>query len=333
MSLIVCLLALRSLYAGDYAADFLNIGIDARALGMGSAFCANAEEATAYYWNPAGLAFVEDIQIAGLYGPHFGTLGDPLANFHHLGFAIKLEGDAVFAVNWVRLKVDDIPVYGELQGSNYWDRLHHLHLRPTGEAEGYIADTEDAFFFSFAKKNAFIWDMGWQFQKVPVAFPFGVNVKWIRQTLGDYEASGFGVDLGLGMHISLEDLFGSPHLGKLKLGFNFRNLTYSKLTWNTENQARDVVDPNLRWGVSYAYDIKLIRGGIVIAYDREKQIENESFFGTEIRTFNRLFLRIGSNTGKPSYGMGITFWKIRFDYAFLIHDLDNLHRLSFNLTL
>ncbi len=329
LTFIIFLMIFSGSYAGEYAADFLNIGIDARALGMGSAFCAQADAATAYHWNPAGLAFVEKIQIGGMYGPHFGNLSNPLADFHHFGFAMKLEGDAVFAVNWVRLKVDDIPVYGELRGNSYWDRLHNLSLRPSGEAEGYIADTEDAFYFSFAKRNAFIWDMGWQFQKVPVAFPIGLNIKWIRQTLGDYEASGLGVDLGGGLHLSLSDMFDSQYLGLIKLGVLFKNITYSKITWNTVSQTRDVIDPNFRWGISYFYQIPLVQGGITLAYDSETQIEKMHFVGAEVNAFKHLFVRMGSNQGKPAYGMGITFWKFKLDYAFLIHELDHLHRLSF----
>lgn len=323
----------QPLLSAEYTADFLNIGIDSRALGMGSAFCANAEDVTAYYYNPAGMAFVEKIQIAALYGPQFGTISTPLANFHHLGFALKLEGDAVFAVNWVRLKVDDIPIYGELQGNSYWDRLHNISLRPNGEADGYIADTEDAFFFTFAKRNAFLWDMGWQFQKVHVAFPFGVNVKWIRQQLGNFEASGLGVDLGAGMHLNLSDFFDNQYMGLLKMGINFKNLTYSKLTWNTESQTKEVIDPSFRWGVSYLHRIPYINGSVALAYDHEKQIENLKFMGTEVNLYDRVFIRLGSNNQNPTYGIGVAFWQLRFDYALLSHELDNLHRISFLLSL
>jgi long-chain fatty acid transport protein len=41
-------------------------GIGARALAMGGAFVAVADDATAVYWNPAGLAQVADTRIAGM---------------------------------------------------------------------------------------------------------------------------------------------------------------------------------------------------------------------------------------------------------------------------
>ena len=40
---------------GTTAAQFLKIGVGARAIGMGGAFVAVADDATAIYWNPAGI--------------------------------------------------------------------------------------------------------------------------------------------------------------------------------------------------------------------------------------------------------------------------------------
>ena len=42
--------------SGTTAAQFLKIGVGPRAVGMGSAFAATADDITSIYWNPAGLA-------------------------------------------------------------------------------------------------------------------------------------------------------------------------------------------------------------------------------------------------------------------------------------
>ena len=42
--------------SGTTAAQFLKIGIGPRAIAMGSAFTATANDLTAIYWNPAGLS-------------------------------------------------------------------------------------------------------------------------------------------------------------------------------------------------------------------------------------------------------------------------------------
>ena len=47
---------------GETASAFLKLGAGARAAGMGDAYVAVADDATAGYWNPAGLAQVEGKQ-------------------------------------------------------------------------------------------------------------------------------------------------------------------------------------------------------------------------------------------------------------------------------
>ncbi|MCU0638951.1 MAG: PorV/PorQ family protein [Candidatus Krumholzibacteria bacterium] len=48
---------------GTYAAQFLKIGTSARASGMGGAFTAVANDATAMYWNPAGMVEINRTQV------------------------------------------------------------------------------------------------------------------------------------------------------------------------------------------------------------------------------------------------------------------------------
>ncbi|HUU29792.1 MAG TPA: PorV/PorQ family protein [archaeon] len=48
---------------GTKAAEFLTIPVGPRAVAMGGAYCAAADEITAIYWNPAGLAFLEEREV------------------------------------------------------------------------------------------------------------------------------------------------------------------------------------------------------------------------------------------------------------------------------
>ena len=41
---------------GTTAAKFLSLGVGSKAVGMGGAFTSVANDATAMYWNPAGLS-------------------------------------------------------------------------------------------------------------------------------------------------------------------------------------------------------------------------------------------------------------------------------------
>lgn len=319
------------LNAEEYTADFLNIGVDAKALAMGEAYCAYSGDVSSFYWNPAGLGRIQNIRLSGMYGPQFGSIQNPVANFHYLGIVLPLQGDAVFAVNWIRLKVDDIPVYAELLGQSYWDRLHNIHLRPSGEPDGYMADTEDAFFFSFAKMNAFIWDLGWEFHEVRVEIPFGINVKWIHQSLGEGEATGLGIDLGTAIRMRMDDFFQYEPLGIFSVGMNIKDLTQSKLNWNTEEETQEQIKTRVRWGVAYMQSIDAVKGHWAVAIDFEKHRKNQKYLGFEACLYQSIFLRIGSSLGSPTYGAGISFWRLNVDYAFMTHELDNLHRISCSL--
>lgn len=325
------LLALQAqpLYAGKYANAFLEIGCGARALSLGGAVTSFIDDGTAFYWNPAGLSFVERTRISGMYGPQFGTFQNPLANYHYIGITQPLVGDAVLAVNWIRLAVDDIPVFPDLAGDSYYDRLMNPGLRPSGEPAGYIADIENAVFVSFAKRNHFRVNLGWIFHRVRLDLPFGVNIKWIRQSIGDYSASGLGIDIGGMIRFSMADLMQNKALGLIGFGVQLQDVTRSTMTWNTRHQ--DTVPLNAVFGLSYEQPFFNKKAKIIVAVDRASRWEGDSRFGLEIQGFNRLFLRVGRGNAHFSGGAGIRIWKFTVDYAFQTHELDGLHRVSCSL--
>ena len=54
------------LLAGAVQANFLETELGARAMGMGGAFVAVADDVTALHWNPAGLAGLQGLQVFGM---------------------------------------------------------------------------------------------------------------------------------------------------------------------------------------------------------------------------------------------------------------------------
>ncbi|HKQ20021.1 MAG TPA: PorV/PorQ family protein [Candidatus Eisenbacteria bacterium] len=71
---LVLALTISTLFARDAAAAagetgfaFLKLGVGARPMGMGSAYVAIADDATATYWNPAGLASLNGTQITAMH--------------------------------------------------------------------------------------------------------------------------------------------------------------------------------------------------------------------------------------------------------------------------
>lgn len=62
-------------------AAMMDIGMGARALGMGGAFIAVADDANAIYYNPAGLALIEGRHVTSLYTSQYGAAGYMAAGY------------------------------------------------------------------------------------------------------------------------------------------------------------------------------------------------------------------------------------------------------------
>ncbi|MBI4668096.1 MAG: UPF0164 family protein [Elusimicrobia bacterium] len=78
---------------GGEAGKFLSYGAGGRALAMGGAFYGLADDATAAYWNPAGLAGLERKELVAMYAQLYAdtNLGflayaHPAAGFGTIGF-------------------------------------------------------------------------------------------------------------------------------------------------------------------------------------------------------------------------------------------------------
>lgn len=320
------------LHAGDvkYANAFLEIGVGARALGMGGAFCGIADDGHAFYWNPAGTALLKKPRISAMYGPQFGSLSNPLGNYQFVGYAQPLKGDVVLGFNWIRLAVDDIPVYSELQGNSYVDRLRDRELRPGGDPEGYISDSENAYFFTFSKRNAMSLDLGWLYHRVRIELPLGVNLKWIRQSIGEQSATGLGVDFGMMARLYLNDLFLSDKVGCLAFGLQIQDITRTSIRWSTRRQ--ESAERNVKWGIAYECPLPLKDNLLRFALDRDSRRTGATHLGLEYQCFKRFNLRVGSDDGRFTGGAGFRIKSFEVDYAFLTHAFDSLHRLGCSLS-
>jgi len=86
---------------GKYAGEFLSLGVGGRALGMGGAFVAVAEDVTSGYWNPAGLAKMDYPQISLMHEEHFGSL----VNYNYGAVAIPYGTDMSLGISAIRLSI------------------------------------------------------------------------------------------------------------------------------------------------------------------------------------------------------------------------------------
>lgn len=94
--------AARAAGDGVGTAAMLDIGMGARALGMGGAHIAVADDAAAIYYNPAGLALVSGRNITSLYTSQFGA-----ANYIALGYAQKNIGAGLLRLDASQIEETD----------------------------------------------------------------------------------------------------------------------------------------------------------------------------------------------------------------------------------
>ena len=167
-------LAISSGAQVKYSNEFLNIGVGARALGMGNANVASVEDVTAGYWNPAGLLKQKnDLEVGLMHSEYFAGI----AKYDYMGISKRIDTNSVAAFSILRFGVDNIPNTLDLKDANGnidYNRITSFNA------------VDFAALLSYARKIP-------QLKGIEV----GGNFKVIRRTLGDLaQAWGFGIDAG-----------------------------------------------------------------------------------------------------------------------------------------
>ncbi|AKD05911.1 hypothetical protein PKOR_22230 [Pontibacter korlensis] len=157
-----------------YSNEFLNLGVGARALGMGNVQSAIAEDATAGYWNPAGLLRLPNKYNVSLM---HSELFAGIAKNDYGSFAMPLDSSSALAVSVIRVGVDDIADTRRLQ--NEYGYIQYDSIR-------FFSVADYALLLSYARKSSLI--QGLQ---------LGASAKIIYRNVGDFaDAYGFGIDAG-----------------------------------------------------------------------------------------------------------------------------------------
>jgi hypothetical protein len=308
-----------------YAGASMELGVNARALALGGSAVALTGDGASFYYNPASISFTPGIEVALMYAPTFGSLTDPMAQYHHAGVVVPLVGGGTVAVNWTRFLVDDIPVFSELRGGSFADRFQNPALRPDGTPDGVFQDVEDVVYFSFSKLWTADIPLGWLFIDLPIQWPMGVNVKVIRQSLHTSTASGLGLDIGTQFKFSLGRLLGRRFLGDVVLGYSGLDITKTTVVWSTRHEDR--IRPTHRLGAAYSHRIPWQESRLQFFWTLYKKYDRHHLLGLEWSA-RRFALRFGHNGNGLTGGVGLRVWKVDVDYAFVTLELDQTHRIS-----
>ena len=156
----------------NFSNEFLNIGVDAAAFGMGKAVVATSNDVNSIYWNPAGLVGIIDNQGSLMHAEYF----QGIAKYDYIGFAKPINGESSLAISLMRFAVDDILNTTQLiqDGQINYDRV------------SLFSAADWALNVAYAKKLV-VKDLN-----------VGVNAKIVRRKIGSFASSiGFGLDAGL----------------------------------------------------------------------------------------------------------------------------------------
>lgn len=157
-----------------YSNDFLSIGVGGRALAMGGTQVSLAQDATAGYWNPAGLLGVKTKYDAVLM---HSELFSGIVKNDYAAFAMPLDERSAIGASLIRVGVDDIPDTRTLV--NEYNQISYDRIT-------YFSVADYGLLLSYARKMAAV-----------EGLQVGANAKIIYRNVGDYaDAWGFGIDAG-----------------------------------------------------------------------------------------------------------------------------------------
>ena len=320
---------------GAHAAEFLSHGVGARALGMGSAFVAVADDATATYWNPAGLTKVKKHSFSAMYSDTFSTgdgnwLTRGLVTYNFLNYVYQIEDIGSLGLSWIRLGVDDIPrtTFRDTNKNGKLGDFHDINnnnIKDEGElfidkpvVAEYFSNTDNALLISYARQ-------------VHSMVAVGGNLKLLNQSIFDYGGNGFGIDIGL---------IAEPYKG-LRLGAMLLDATGTQIRWNTPDKPTFTRTRRLRFGAAYHFTVpRLGKGAISVDVETDQaDLEVGSNggglilrAGAEYWLFDTVALRAGRNGDGFSAGAGVRVkvntMSFFINYAFNTHTLGGSQRIS-----
>ena len=311
--------------SSKYSNEFLNIGVDAQAIGMSNAVVSSTSDVNSTYWNPAGLLQLKDKQISLMHSNYFANI----ATYNFVAYATPIDDESALGFSMIRFGVDDILDTTQLiddQGNINFDRIN-------------LFSTADyAFLFSYARRLKF------------KNLNYGVNIKIIRRIIGDFSSSwGFGMDFGIQFKTS----------NNWNFGLMARDITTTYNSWSIneerlgdiqnaiegQNQeipsGTEITIPKLQLGVSKQLDIKnsytlLAALDLMVKFEENNDIISTNFasinpaLGLEFGYLDLVFLRLGMGnfqnelqfdnskelSFQPNFGIGFKYKSIEMDYAF-----------------
>jgi hypothetical protein len=309
--------------ARKYSNEFMNIGVDAAALGMANAVTSSTNDVNSGYWNPAGLIGLEGKQASLMHASYFANI----AQYDYAAYATPIDDESAWGFSVIRFGVDNIMNTTQLidsQGNVDYNRISLFSVADYGVT------------FSYARKLKLS------------GLQFGVNSKIIRRIIGKFGSSwGFGFDVGLQLEKN-----------NWKFGLMVRDITTTYNVWSINeseyNTIKDAIAgqnqvlpgnteitlPKAQLGLSKKFEFHngtslLAAANLNMSFVKTNDIFStnglsiDPALGFEYGYTDLVFIRAGvgnfqnviqiDNTKKvgfqPNVGLGFKYKGIQIDYA------------------
>ena len=153
----------QTVKTGTTAAQVLKIGVGGRAVAMGGAYTAVANDISSMYWNPGGLASVNSNEAYFNHTTLYADIG-----YDYAAFASYLDGFGTIGASVSVVSVDEMPV----------------RTIENPEGTGELFDVGSIVIgLSYAKN-------------LTDNFSIGFNAKYINESIYNMSSTGFAVDIG-----------------------------------------------------------------------------------------------------------------------------------------
>lgn len=293
---------------GTTAFQFLKLPVGVRGIGMGNAFVAGVADASAVYWNPAGLGWTtnsREIMLA-----HINLPAD--IQYDNVAFLLPVSSTVgTFAVSVGVLSLNDL--------------LVRTAENPEGTGE-FVTASDIALGLSYARQ-------------ISDRFAFGGTVRYIREDLADYVSSNVSFDAGLQYRTD----FRSMRLGMViqnfgpDAGFNGQFLdlrTSAGSTGRPQSREFETAPMPITFKFGVMSDLSTmtglnlgesIKGNLAAQFEHPSDAKERINGGVELMFNERFALRGGYNFNYDSdrftLGFGVnvpmgTQNKLQLDYAY-----------------
>ncbi|MEW6095630.1 MAG: PorV/PorQ family protein [bacterium] len=265
------------------AARYLRIGVGARALGIGGAFVSICDDASATYWNPAGLTQLTQREMTSM-----ASLMSLDRRYNFLNYVAPLaDRTNTIGFSLINFAVKDLREFvkkGEID-----------------EEVGRFNDTENTFMVSCARK-------------LNDKLAIGVNLKYLTQQMnptridpkGRPKAKGLGIDIGTLYKLS----------DNINVGLMLQDIR-SYLKWETDHGDR------LPLVVKLGVSTRLFDDRLTLSADLEQIEDNHRtriYAGLEYWLRENIGLRGGIFDTEPTAGLSFIFplqtLNLQLDYSF-----------------